>query len=267
MSSRSAGLAAILATVVGIGALLTGCAPAAPTSHNHSPEAGGTALPSVSPTVTPTPVPTSGPPVLGPLPANALFRITAIAVQPDGATVDLTETVYAPSASNPTDAALLTAQCNGSGFSPWTSYFPAGYKFVDMTADAQARQGTPTFNSNATIAVAFGGEVSAYSGDYQTAQAVCAYGSIKAPGNMHGVTVVPATNSAKSSLGWAASGVFYGFDGDGNDPSDPNGGGGNTVVKGCAITISPTALAAAPSIAAWSSQPYDASQGCYYTVP
>jgi hypothetical protein len=198
------------------------------------------------------------------LPANALFRITALGVQPNGATIDLVQTVFAPTAPVAADTALLNTQCNDSGSPTWQSSYPGGYKFVDTTLTATVDTTKPAFNTRASIATSFDLYVAAFSGAYQTAQAYCASGYIGLPGTMHGVGAVLASNPAGGSLGWASHDRRYGFYGDGNDPGDPNGGDGDTIVKGCAVTISAAALAAAPAIASWQTQPYVQKTSCYY---
>jgi hypothetical protein len=253
------------ASVLAISAL-SGCAPASPVTppNHHKGSSSGTSNnaspPNATPTATPTP---TGPP---PLPANALFQISATAAQPDGATVDLVETVYAPSAPTASDTALLNTQCNISGQPKWQASYPSSVSYLIATMTAQPRAGTPAWNTNADVATEFGGYVSAYSGAYHVAQADCAPGWIGVPGTVHGVTPVPAANSAKGKFGWASSGTTYGFDGDGNDPSDPNGGG-STIVSNCVVQLSAAAIAAAPAISAWTSQPFVQTVGCYYKFP
>jgi hypothetical protein len=273
MNRSCARTAVIAAAVLIAGGALSGCAPTSHPSAGHSHHAGhdhasSSSTPGATPTTTPTatPPPTPFPQSLGALPANALFRITAKGIQPNGATIDLVETVFAPAPATASDTALLNAQCNVSGSPNWPTLFPGGSLYVDMTATATLDRATPTFNTNATIAADFEDfSAAAFSGNFLEAQAPCAPGFIKLPGTLQGVGAVLKSNPAHGSFGWASADARYGFFGDGNDPSDPNGGNGNTIVKDCAVQLSSAALSTAPALAAWETQPYVQSKSCYYT--
>src|SRR5450432_2941170 len=104
LTSGSATLVALALIVA-----LAGCAPAVhpgSTASDGNPSSSGSATATATPTATPTAA------ALGPLPANALFRITATVTEPGGAKADLVETVFAPAAPTASDTALLNAQCN-----------------------------------------------------------------------------------------------------------------------------------------------------------
>ena len=258
------------ATVLTIAAVFTvlslsGCAPAKIT-HGAADNGAGTGSSghSLSTTKPMTPAPTSA--AQAPLPANALFRITATAEQPNGAKMDLVQIVYAPTAPTATDTALLDSQCNLDGQPTWESSYPGGALYVTSTVTATAHAGSPSFNNLATVGYELGSGSSAWSGDYSVAQAYCAPGGIALPGQVHGVSPVLASNPVTSAFGWGAHTSTYGLDGDGNDPSDPNGGG-DTIVGNCAVQLSAAAIAAVPGIVAWKTQPYVAATGCYYTMP
>jgi hypothetical protein len=153
-----------------------------------------------------------------------------------------------------------------TGEPTWQSNYPGAVSYVIATLTAKLRTGTPTWNTNADIAFALAVGSSAYSGAYQVEQSDCAPGRIVIPGTIHGVLPVLASDPAHSTFGWAASGSLYGFDGDGNDPSDPNGGG-DTIVSNCAVQLSAAATAAAPGIVGWKTQPFVQTVGCYYPMP
>lgn len=255
----------VLAVLVGA-AVLSGCAPAAHAPHGHphhtasgGSSSGSSAVPSATPTPTPTPFPQS----LGPLPANALFRITAQGFQKNGAVVDLSETVYAPVAPTPADTTLLNTQCNTDGYSPWQSGFsgPALYVHATMTATIEA--GAASFDTSTEIAAYFGYEVAAFTGAYHEAQAPCADGFVTVPGTMQGLSPVLASNPVHDQQGWGNSQTRYGFFGDAlnSGPDVP----GPTLVKNCAVDISAAALAAAPALSAWTTQPYVPANSCSYT--
>ncbi|HEX4059249.1 MAG TPA: hypothetical protein VHX87_13155 [Galbitalea sp.] len=267
--------AIIAASILVAATALSGCSPAVHTpagtgghgsgGTNHSHGASPSSTPIATPTPTPTATATPFPASLGPLPANALFRITAQGIQPNGATVDLVQTVFAPTTGNAADTALLNKQCNFSGSPTWQSLFPGGSLVVDSTLTATLDPTTPAFNTHASIGTSFDFTADAFSGAYETAQAPCAPGYIGLPGTMHGVGAVLKSNPAHGYWGWASANATYGFFGDGNDPGDPNGGNGDTIVKNCAVQVSPAALSAAPTLAAWKTQPYVQSKSCYYT--
>lgn len=267
MKRNAVRLAPALVAVLAGAAVLSGCAPAANPSHgqsHHAASGGSSSGSSTAPSATPTPTPTPFPQSLGPLPANALFRITAKGVQPNGATVDLVQTVFAPTAPNAADTALLNAQCNFSGSPTWQSQFSGPVVYLDTTFTATIDPTTPTFNTKASIASYFDLGTAAFSGDFQVAQAACAPGYMGVPGTQHGVAVEPASDPVHSDWGWANPNSGFGFYGDANATGEVDGPVGITVVQDCAVQLSAAALAAAPALAAWQSQPYVKSNSCSY---
>ena len=164
---------------------LAGCAQ---TSSPAKPATPAPVVDSVPPT------PTAAPTAPAPLPANALFRITARAVQASGAAMDLVQTVYAPTAPTPADIALVDRQCNEAGAPPWTNEFPSGYEVVHTTITATAEPLTAVINTDTTVPAMFDLNLVAFRGDYRTFQAYCAPGLIVFPGTAHGVGVVSSAN-------------------------------------------------------------------------
>jgi hypothetical protein len=246
-----------VATAVGLAVVvaLTGCAPAV---HPHPKSITNHTPPAATPT--PTPTPSSTAPSLGPLPANALFRITATVTEPGGASADLVQTVFAPAAPTAADTALLTAQCNLDGQPTWQSAYPSPL-FVTTTITATLHAGSPDWPVGDAVAAYFLGSTSAYSGAYLTAQAYCAPGDIKIPGTVHGVAPVDSANPAIGGNGWAGEFGEYGFDGSGNDPSDPDSSG-TGVVGNCVIEESAAAKATSGVVEGWLSQPFVLTAGC-----
>jgi hypothetical protein len=246
-----------VAVAIAVVVALVGCAPAV---HPHHPAAAGHTAPPTP--AAPTPTPGTTKPALGPLPANALFRITATATEPGGATVDLVQTVFAPAAPTASDTALMNSQCNQTGSPNWQANYTSP-QFVTSTITATARVGTPAWNANDQISAYFLGSASAYSGGYQVAQADCAPGYITVPGTIHGVAPVDAASAATGTYGWASQFAEYGFDGPGNDPgaADESGSG---VVKDCTIEESAAAKATSGVVEGWLTQPFDLQVGCSY---
>jgi hypothetical protein len=240
-------------------AVLGGCAPAtspkAKASHGH-PTPHTTGAPTASPT------PTA--PSLGPLPANALFRITATVTEPGGASADLVQTVFAPAAPTASDTALLNAQCNFPGDPGWASNY-ASPLYVTTTITATLHPGSKPWAADDQVAAYFTGASSAYSGAYEGAQAACASGYITIPGTMHGVAPVDASDPATGTYGWASQFGDYGFDGGGNfvggDAQDSTGTG---VVNNCHIEESDAAKAIGGVVEAWLTQPFDSQNGCIF---
>jgi hypothetical protein len=263
---RSSARRAIAAVSVLIAAgALCGCAAAGPPSPGHSHRAGHGAGSPSSPPVSPSPAPspTPFPESLGPLPADALFRITAEGIQPNGATVDLVQTVFAPTTASAADTAALNAQCNLSGEKTWQSQFTGGISYVHSTTTATIDPTGPAFDTTAQIAAYFSDFLgAAFSGDFGEAQATCAPGYIKVPGTVDAVGAVPAGDPAHSTFGWASPNATYGFFGDSGPLAD--GGGGKTTVKNCAVQLSPAALAVLPALSAWQTQPYSPDKSCSY---
>jgi hypothetical protein len=273
---RSLARAGVLAAaaLVAVG-LLSACAPstasAGPKHHNGSGSGAigqqppSTVAPSATPTTVPTTPSTPTSTGLGPLPANALFRITATASQPNGAKVDLVQTVFVPSAPTAADTALLNSQCNFSGSPTWQSQYSGGLAYVTTTITATPRTGTAAWtNHDYDIGFGFGDGASAYSGNYRGVQAPCASGIITAPGNVHGAAGVLAASPVKGEFGWGIADSYYGFEGTGNNVNSPDFGGGTTVVDTCGVEISSAAIAAAPSLSKWKTQPFTKLNGCQY---
>jgi hypothetical protein len=259
----------VMAAAVLALASLSGCSSPTPvhtSSHNHagSGNAGQIAKPTKSATPTATPTP-AGPP---PLPANALFSISATVTASNGATADLRQIVYKPMAQDAADLALLNKQCNYpgqpdfQGQPTWQAQYPNSL-FLDVTMTATLHAGSPAFLPADAVNFNLGGGASAYSGAYQTFEAYCSPGYITIPGTIQGVATVPSSDPAHALWGWDANPASYGFDGGGDDPGQPDSGG-TAVVSNCVVQLSADAKAAGPSIAAWASQPYAKVNGCDY---
>jgi hypothetical protein len=249
------------ATILVLG-MLSGCA--APAVHG-SPGPTRPATDDVG-HESPSPTPT-GP---APLPANALFRISATVKAGNGATADLVETVYEPSPPDAVDTALLNAQCNYpgqpdfQGQPTWQSTVPdAVYLTTDITATL--RPASPAFDNSADpVTFGFPGAPGAYSGSYGIFEAYCDSGYIQIPGAVHGVAPLSGADPVHGFYGWAtASGSSYGFYGGGNDPGGPDLGG-TSVVSNCVVQVSAAALSADPKLAAWTTTPYALQDGCSF---
>jgi hypothetical protein len=241
---------------------LTGCAPAV----SLKPKASGGhthATPHASATATPTATPSAA--GLGPLPTNALFRITATVTEPDGASANLVQTVFAPAAPDAANTALLNAQCNQPGQPTWQSNYPSP-QYVTTTITATLVHGSPSWSVDDQVSAYFTGASSAFSGAFVVAQSDCAPGYITIPGTIHGVAPVDASNPANGTYGWASAFGEYGFDGGGNDPSAADSSG-TGVVGNCAIEESTAATAASPLVASWLTQPFVPANGCRFTGP
>lgn len=240
---------------LGVSAALSGCAPAVG-SHPKPGHGHPTAPRSASAVPSPTPS------ALGPLPANALFRITATVTEPGGATADLVQTVFGPVAPTASDTALLDAQCNLPSQPTWQSQYTRP-RFITTTVTATLRAGSKPWNTDDQVASYFFGGSSAFAGDYMSAQAPCADGYIGIPGTLHGVAAVEGNDTATATFGWAGQFGEYGFDGGGNDAAalDSSGTG---VVGNCAIEESAEAEATSDVVKAWLTQPFDAKVGCVF---
>ena len=260
-SIAAAGAASAIALALIVA--LAGCAPAvspkAKAGHSHPGPSHSSSASAPTPTPTPTAVP------LGPLPANALFRITATVTEPDGAAADLVETVFAPTAPTSADTAMLNTQCNLPGEPTWQSNYSSP-AYLTTTITATLHPGSPAWTASDQIAAYFLGSSSAYSGAYSVAQSDCAPGYITIPGTVHGVAPVESSNPALGTYGWASTFGDYGFDGGGNDPGalDSSGTG---VVKNCAIEESVAAKATSPVVAGWLTQTFVLANGCDFMGP
>ncbi len=211
--------------------------------------------------------PASGP---GPLPATALFRVTATARAENGAVADLVETVFQPVAPTAVDAALLDSQCNYPGVQSlkgqpsWESVYPSPL-FVVTTITSAVRAGSPAWLPDDEVIFYFLG-TAAYSGSFAGFEAYCAPGIVRVPGRIHGVAPVPGGDPVGGASGWASEIGSYGFDGGRNDPVAPVVGG-TAIVSDCAIQLSAAAQAASPVAAAWVTQPFVLADGCRFSDP
>lgn len=255
----ASGTAAAIAIVVIVA--LAGCGPASPPRAKAGPHHPSPAPDASSAAA--TPAATAAP--LAPLPANALFRITATVTEPTGASADLAQTVFAPAAATASDTALLNAQCNQAGQPTWQSTNPSP-SFITTTITATLKHGSSAWSTSDQVAAYFLGSTSAFSGAYAVAQSDCAPGYIDIPGSIHGVAVVDASNPATGTNGWAGAFGLYGFDGGGNDPTATDSSG-TGVVQHCAIEESAAAQAASPVAAAWLTQAFVLAHGCTFSGP
>ncbi len=264
----------ILAAAVGFGTVLlvvgtlSGCA--AKTPSNSSASSNSSAAKShagsdiqspahpATPHVTPTPTP-AGPP---PLPANALFQISATVKAGNGATAELIQTVFKPATQNASDIALLSSQCNFDGQPDWQSLYPNSL-FLDTTITATLHPASPAFLPDDQVNFDFAWGASAYSGAYSGFEAACSPGYIDIPGTLHGVATVPSSDPVRATYGWANNPSGYGFWAGGNVPGSPDAGG-TAVVSNCVTQLGPDATAAGSVEAAWATQPFTMVDGCSY---
>jgi hypothetical protein len=239
----------VLAAVAALA--LAGCAPVVSAPTNSPAEAPTTepiasATPSATPTLTPTPTPTAS----ASADANVLFtmKATAVATGSNGATEDLTETVYAPTTrtADPIgDTKLLAKQCPGYQ----TLYPKLTYLVFTMTATAGA--GSATWPKDAVQVLIQGG--SAISGDGTGYEGECAGGNvIDFPGKLHAIEVFDATASPDSRRGWAKE-YEYGFDLAVDGPKSSVATKDLIEFTNCSITLG-TAAAADPIASTWTAQ-------------
>jgi hypothetical protein len=255
-----------VATILLLGAL-GGCAAkvtGGTSASKSKPDAGSLSHPSTTakpkaPTASATATP-AGPP---PLPANALFQISAtVKASSNGATADLIQTVYKPAPQNATDVALLNFECNFGGSENWAALYPNSL-FLDTTMVATLRPGSPAFLPDDQVDFQYSWGANAYSGDWAPFEAACSPEFIKIPGTVHGVATVPSSDPVHGTYGWANNPSAYGFWAGGNQPGTPDSGG-TAVVSNCVIQLSAAAISAGPVVAAWATQPYTVMNGCIY---
>ena len=198
----------------------------------------------------------------------------------NGASANLVETVYAPTALNPSDSTLLTAQCDTSntsfeGFPEWHKR-AADPELVTTEISATLSPGSPAWPATDDFTWNVGGyDAIAFSGQSKHYEADCADGEMVAPGTVHVVMVVPgtnpalaqSTNSTSTSDGWAAKGVDYGFQGPANVTEPPDDLPGSAKVTACSIQLSAAASSASPAVAAWGSSTFVPADGCEYSTP
>ena len=238
MSTRTALLVLVAAGALAVG--ISGCAPVVE-SPTSSPVAGSPSENSGAPTPSATPSATVDPSILFTLTA------TAIASGANNATVDLSETVYAPAATTSDlagDTAILNKQCSG-----WQKQTP-NHLFLVAVATSTLRAGSPTWPKGVTpVAVSIDGlGDTAWSGDYSPFEAECASPLMNFPGKIRGVEVLPAGVSPDAKNGWASTRYGFGAAVDGPTSSIPKKD--RITINNCAITLGPTAQAD-PVASAW----------------
>ncbi|MEP6482112.1 MAG: hypothetical protein ABJA94_08920 [Rhodoglobus sp.] len=252
--------------VIAAMALLTGCGGGS-APHPTPPPTGsvGSAGPALSPA--PTLSSTAGASAT-PLTANALFRITATATEPDGAVAELTETVYAPVALSAAESALLTAQCPGSG---WPGNYPSPTA-VRATVVTAVRAGSTPWTSFSPVGITASlGNVAAWSGQFApTANLGCASpGALAVPGTASGVEAIsPASSPAGVAGGEGWFSAIYGFamSYDGEDPAGPVPAM-RVTLSNCALELGPLAISGNPATAGWPSEAQLAVQtSCWFGV-
>jgi hypothetical protein len=248
-------------------AMLGGCAPAVYPTHSHS---GSHATSTSQHTPTPTPRPLGTPAALGPLPANALFRITATATASDGAVADLVETVFAPAGATAADTTLLNMQCNYPGAPDlqgqptWQEQYPSPL-FVTTTIASTERHGSRPWSTADQIVFGFLGS-SAYSGSFTGFQADCSPGLLVIPGTVHGVAPVQSSDPINGNTGWASGNGEYGFSGGGADPGQQDLGG-TAVISDCAIEVSHAAKTESSVAQSWAEHGVAPGEDCSFSGP
>lgn len=264
---------ATLAAVALVVAALSGCAPATkhvPTAgHSSSGGSGSSPSASASPIASPTPTPTPTPTFPPALPANALFQISAVVTAPGGASANLVQTVFLPTAITAAQRTQFNTVCKGetdteATGAPWLNNY-AHADVLASTMTATMNPGSPAW-SNSTNPVlsdfmAFG----AFSGAYRTFEAYCAPGTIQIPGTEQAIAPIQPTNPSGQLYGWAGEFSAYGFFGGGNSTSDADLGG-KAVVSNCHVQLSSTASASTVA-AGWAAKMMGLHDGCDYTGP
>jgi hypothetical protein len=179
---------------------LAGCVP------HSDPDAPTSAAPTTSRVASPSPTPTG-------LPADALLRISAVAVSDDGTRVRIVETVNGPTAGDGSeDAAMTAAQCSGDGYT-WQSDFPGTPQWLhlDMTATLLDGAAWPTDDDHAIFLVgASGRDTVAWTGSWHNGQAYCSSGYAVIPG--HATGVAPVVGDADAMTSWQTGRFGFGWD-------------------------------------------------------
>jgi hypothetical protein len=180
-------------------------------------------------------------------PGTVLFTIkaTAVASGANRATVDVVETVFAPSATTADtagDAKLMAKQCVG------VTYKHSAYMVFNSTATLET--GSPAWPKTSAGVLAVGGQ--ANSGDWTGFEGECAAPIVNFPGTVHSVMIMDASASPDSRLGWAKY-SDYGFDAAVDGPQSSIPAKQRIEFTTCSITLGPLA-AADPLASTWVAQ-------------
>jgi hypothetical protein len=240
-----------IAALVGMLAL-AGCS-GGPGPHPTSHVTKAAAPPTTHPSGSASPMPTPGA-TAAPLPADALFRVTATATAPSGAVADLTLTVFAPKPLSSAESAKLTSDCPNQG---WPGNYP-NPTAIRATATATLHPGSPAWTSYSPVG--FGptlGNLSVWTGKFTAPYDCTAPEGMLVPSTATAVAPISPANSpagVQGGMGWYNG--IYGFS-QTYDGDDPNGPAASLDVKlsNCALQLGPLALAGNPDTASWVTEP------------
>jgi hypothetical protein len=218
--------------------LLTACAQIPFPVPSASPTTTATPTHTVSaPSPTPTPLPTAD--------GDVLFTISAKLTSPVGATARVEQVIYRPE-SDLDDLDAITTQLDDECTGWRESIGPADYVVGMITAKDTSTGGKKWPPSGQAVVTMAGTPV--FAGDWQTFQSFCTSVQVLVPGEVRGVTPVPAGGDADSPGGWAT--LTYGFGiatEAGTDATDRR----YTQLSECHITLTPAARAESDLVEAW----------------
>jgi hypothetical protein len=221
--------------------------------------------PHSSATTTATAAPTSAP-TPSALPANVLFRVTASATDlKSHAVVDLVETVYVPAPLTSAQNALLVKICGND-------QYPGDYPNalgVSGTLSATLHAGSPAWTQYSPLGIGAVME-NEVAWDVKSAPSANLLGCgtmppLMIPSTGTGVAAVsPASNPAGVAGGHGWYNGVYGWYIT-NDTNDA-GPAGLVTITSCNLQLGAAALAAAPKVAQWLTEPNpsDDNQACEY---
>ena len=230
----------VAAVLVASALVLTACGQVPFPVPSASPSA--TAIPThtvsaPSPSPTPTPLPTAD--------GEVLFTISAKLTSPVGATARVEQVVYKPE-TDLDDLDAITAQLDDECTGWRDSIGPADYVVGMITAKDTSTGGKKWPPSGQVVVTMAGTPV--FAGDWQSFQSFCTSAQLLVPGEVRGVTPVPADGDPDSPGGLAT--LTYGFGiatEAGTDATDPR----YTQLSDCRITLTAAARADSDLVEKW----------------
>ncbi|MCU1441186.1 MAG: hypothetical protein JWP85_2183 [Rhodoglobus sp.] len=244
----------VAAVLVGSALVLTACGQVPFPVPSASPTSTASPTPTVSaPSPTPTPLPTAD--------GEVLFTISAKLTSPVGATAHVEQVVYKPE-SDLDDLDAITTQLDDECTGWRESIGPADYVVGMITAEDTSTGGKKWPPSGQVVVTMAGTPV--FAGDWQTFQSFCTSVQVLVPGEVRGVTPVPAGGDADSPGGWAT--LTYGFGiatEAGTDATDRR----YTQLSDCRITLTAAARAESDIVEAWLAAPQASPGLCEVNTP
>jgi hypothetical protein len=190
-----------------------------------------------------------------------LFTISAKLTSPVGATARIEQVVYKPVAELE-DLDAITAQLDDE-CSGWRDTIGPADFVVGVITAKDTSTGSKKWPPSGQVVVTMAG-TPVYAGDWETFQSYCTSAQVRIPGEVRGVTPVPAGADADSPGGWAT--LTYGF-GIATEAGTDAGDDRYTQLSDCRITVTAAGRAESDLVEAWLTAPQSGPGMCEVNTP